>query len=109
MRNEQEIAEIVIQLQRLQLQQSELLHRLAQSGENSGENNNTAQQASTTRAAPPASAPSEFAIGDQVRIANPNRFQANKGRIIKIGDRITVITKNGTKIQRAAKNLILEE
>ena len=105
MRDEQEIAEIVIQLQRLQLQQSELLHRLAQSEEN----NNTAQQASTTRRAPPASAPSEFVIGDRVQIENPNRFQANKGRIIKIGDRITVLTKNGTKIQRAAKNLILEE
>ena len=105
MRDEQEIAEIVIQLQRLQLQQSELLHRLAQSEVN----NNTAEQASTASTAPPASAPREFVIGDQVRIVNPNPFQANKGRIIRIGDRITVLTKNGTKIQRAAKNLVIEE
>ena len=105
MRNEQEIADIVIQLQRLQLQQSELLHRLTQSEEN---NNNAAQQTSTPRTAQSVNAPREFVIGDQVRIVNPGRFQASKGRIIKIGDRITLLAKNGTKIHRAANNLILE-
>jgi hypothetical protein len=108
MNNEQEIAEIVIQLQQLQLQQSELLQRISQVSE--GNNANTAQQeADTPRAAQAASQPREFAIGDRVRIINPSRFQASSGRIIKIGKRITVQAKNGSKIQRAAKNLVLEE
>jgi seryl-tRNA synthetase len=99
MSSEKEIADIVAQLQRLQLQQSELLQRITQVSEEN--NTNAAQQAN---------APREFAICDRVRIINPNRFQANRGRIIKIGpSRITVLTENGTKINRAAKNLILEE
>ena len=107
MRNEQEIAEIVIQLQRLQLQQSELLHRLTQVDEEN--NDNAAKQASPPRASRSANAPREFAIGDKVRIVNPNRFQPKKGTIIKIGDRITVLAKNGTKVYRVTKNLLLDE
>ena len=107
MGSEKEIAEIVIQLQRLQLQQSGLLHRITQVSE--GNNNAAAQQASTPGTDQPASTTREFVIGDRVRIINPNRFQANSGRIIKIGSCITVQAKNGTKIQRAAKNLVLEE
>ena len=108
MSNEEEIADIVIQLQSLQLQQTVLLQRITQvSGEN---NDNAARRPNTPRTAQPANTPREFVIGDKVRITNPNRFQANQGRIIKIGtSQITVLTESGTKIQQAAKNLVLEE
>ena len=105
MSNDQEITDIVIQLQRLQLQQSVLLQRITQL---SGDNNNNAEE-NNNNTAEPASPHREFVIGDQVRIINPKPFQPNKGRIIKIGDRITVLAKSGTKIHRAAKNLVLEE
>ena len=99
MSREREIADIVIQLQRLQLQQSELLQGIVLVGE--GNNNN---------AAPPDNTPRAFVIGDRVTIVNPNRFQARSGVIIRIGtSRITVLAANGNKIYRAAKNLILEE
>jgi predicted TIM-barrel fold metal-dependent hydrolase len=107
MNNEQEIAEIVIQLQRLQLQQSELLQRITQVSVDNN-NNNAARQANTPRAAQAANTPRNLVIGDWVRINNPNRFQANIGRIIKIGRQVTVQAKNGTKIHRAAKNLTLD-
>ena len=100
MSNEQDITEIIAQLQRLQLQQSELLQRLTRLSE-SEDNNNATGQANTPR---------ELAVGDRVRIRNPGRFQATNGKIIKIGtSRITVQADNGTKIIRAPSNLILEE
>jgi hypothetical protein len=98
MSNDREIADIVNQLQQLQLQQTELLQRIVRVSEVN--NNNTVQTPNTPR---------DFAIGDRVIILNPNRNQARNGRIIKIGIRITVLAENGTKIYRAAKNLILEE
>ena len=98
MSNRQEITDIVIQLQRLQLQQSKLLQRITQVSE--ANNNNAAQQASTPR---------EFVIGDRVRINNPNPFQARSGRVIKISTSgITVLADNGTKVYPAAKNLAFE-
>jgi ribosomal protein L21E len=49
-----------------------------------------------------------YTIGDRVQIRNPNRFQAKRGYIVKIGDScITVQTATGSKIVRAPKNLIL--
>ena len=100
MSNEQDITEVIAQLQRLQLQQSELLQRRTRLSE-SEDNNNAAGQANTPR---------ELAIGDRVRITTPGRFQSNSGKIIRIGTgRITVQANNGTKIVRAPKNLVLEE
>ena len=101
MSNGQEITDIVVQLQRLQLQQSVLLQRITQL---SGDNNNNAEE-NNKNTAEPASTHREFAIGDQVRITNPKPFQPNNGRINKIGDRITALAKNGAKIHHAAKNL----
>ena len=99
MSNEQEITDIVIQLQRLHLQQSELLQRLAQLSE--VDNNDPPQQPS---------APRECVIGDPVRINNPNQFQARSGRVIKIGtSRITVLALNRSKIYRAVENAALKD
>jgi ribosomal protein S17 len=91
-----EIRDIVIQLQRLHLQESELLKRLERLNEADNYASNTPI---TTR---------EFVIGDVVQIKNPRPLQAKKGTIIRIvidTNRITVQAKNGSKIIRAPFNL----
>jgi hypothetical protein len=97
MNNEQdEIKDIVAQLQRLQIQETELLQRLERLSEVDG---NTSRSPNATRG---------FEIGDLVQIKNPRPLQAKKGVIIRIGvgtDRITVQAKNGSKIVRASFNL----
>jgi hypothetical protein len=93
-----EIKDIVAQLQRIQIQETELLQRLGELSET--DNNTTDLPTSTTIR--------EFRIGDLVRIKNPKPFQIKKGIIIKIGtgtNRITVQSKSGTKIIRAPSNL----
>ena len=106
MSNEQDIADIVIQLQRLQLQQSELLQRIVQVSEE----NNTARPARAPRTAQPSNTRREFVIGNRVRIINPQPSQPPTRTITKIGIvRLTVTADNGTKINRIAKNLVLEE
>jgi hypothetical protein len=86
-----EAKDIVAQLQQLQIRESELLQRLERISE-----------------VETPTAPRVFAIGDLVIIKNPRPFQSNQGKIIKIGigtNRITVQTKNGSKIVRAPFNL----
>jgi hypothetical protein len=52
----------------------------------------------------------ELAIGDRVRIKNPNRFQVDKGTITRIGaNQMTIQTRSGTKILRAPKNLSIND
>jgi hypothetical protein len=98
MSNEQdEIKNIVAQLQRLQIQESELLQRLERLSE---DNSHIAASPTPTR---------DFRIGDLVQIKNPKPFQIKKGNIIRIGtdtDRITVQSRNGSKVVRASFNLI---
>jgi hypothetical protein len=91
-----EIEDIVAQLQSLQIRESELLQRLERLNE---ANRITSGTPIATRV---------FAIGDLVRIKNPRPLQAKQGTVIRIGvdtDRITVQTKNGSKIVRASYNL----
>ncbi len=92
-----EIRDIVTQLQRLHLQESELLKRL----ERLNKADNYASDTHVITA-------QEFVIGDVVQIKNPRPLQAKKGTIIRIGidtNRITVQAKNGSKIIRAPFNL----
>jgi hypothetical protein len=99
MSNEQDIKDIVEQLERLQIRQTELVQRLARLT-NSGNNNTTTVQESNTAHV--------FAVGDYVRITNPGLRQSDRGIITKIGNsRITVQDRNGTKILRAPQNLVL--
>jgi hypothetical protein len=87
-----EVKDIVAQLQQLQIRESELLQRLERLSE-----------------AETPTVPRVFAIGDLVIIKNPRPLQSNQGKIIKIGagtNRITVQTKNGSKIVRAPFNLV---
>ena len=96
-----EIKEIVSQLQRLQIQESELLQRLE--GLSETDSHTAAGTPTPTR---------DFRIGDLVRIKNPKPFQIKKGNIIRIGtdtDRITVQSTSGSKIVRASFNLTLIE
>jgi hypothetical protein len=95
-----EIQDIVSQLQRLQIQESELLQRLERLSE---ADSHTAGSPTQTW---------DFRIGDLVQINNPKPFQIRKGNIIRIGadtDRITVQSRNGSKVVRASSNLTLIE
>ena len=100
MSNDQDdIKDIIAQLQQLQIQQSLLLQRLERLNEGDSKKKSTQQRVATVR---------DFAIGDQVRIKNPNYLQPNSGKISKINPkRITVVAPNGTTIVRAPKNRIL--
>jgi hypothetical protein len=97
MNTQDEISNIVAELQRLQIQESQLLQRLDRLNELNS--NNATVPPSTARV---------FVIGDLVKIKNPRPLQARQGTIIKIGvsNRITVLARNGTKIIRAPFNLI---
>jgi hypothetical protein len=104
MSNDQEIQDIITQLQGLQLQQAALisrLGRLSDIGEQEKKKSPPKKQTSAT-------ATREFAIGDKVRIKNPRVLQETRGRITRIGARITVTTPKGNTIVRAPKNLTLE-
>jgi hypothetical protein len=103
MRNDNdEIQDLIIQLTRIQLQQTELLARLVTAVDNEDQQNTR----EVTRQIRPTVA---FAIGDRVRIKNPNPLQASKGTVTKIGSkRITVTSRSGIKILRAPKNLVLD-
>ena len=98
--NEQDIADIVAQLQQLQLQQSILLTRLSRINERDNERDYHDATADTPR---------DLKIGDRVKVLNPKRFQAKKGIVTNVGEsRITIQAANGSKVQRAPENLILE-
>ena len=87
-----EIKDIVAQLQQLHLQESELLLRLGQLSQVNTSVNITC----------------ELAVGDLVRIKNPRPLQAGKGTITKINiatNRVTIQSKNGSKIIRAPSNI----
>jgi hypothetical protein len=96
-----EIKEIVAKLQQIQIQETELLQRLERlSITDSLTSGSPTTRTQTSR---------EFRIGDLVQVKNPKPFQIKKGHIIKIGagtNRITVQSKNGSKIVRAPSNLI---
>ena len=108
-----DVQDIIEQLKELQIRQSDLLLRLDKARQ--AERNPDADEVvSTTPVGPTTSkkttdARREFAIGDKVKVRNPNPLQSGKGKIIRIGKtRITVQTKSGSKIQRALKNLAFQ-
>ena len=109
-----EVQDIIEQLKELQIQQSDLLLRLEKARQ-AEKNTEPDEAVSTAPVGPTASKEStdatrEFAIGNEVRVRNPNPFQTDKGKIIRIGKtRITVQTKSGSKIQRAPKNLTFSQ
>jgi transcription antitermination factor NusG len=104
MAEDQEVKGIIEQLRRLQLQQTQLLSRLAFIHGTRAES-----RANATEPTPP-NVVREFAVGDRVRIKNPGPFQAHRGTIAKIGaHRITVRTRSGSRIQRAPHNIELTE
>jgi transcription antitermination factor NusG len=99
MRND-DVQDLIAQLERLQVQQTELLVRLRSATDReaslAGDFEQEAQE------------PKGFTVGDKVTIKNPNVFQANQGTITKIGPkRITVTSTSGQKILRAPKNLAI--
>jgi hypothetical protein len=107
MRND-DVGDLIAQLTRLQVQQTDLLVRLERATDGSirfeqGTREPTAVAIDVSVTEETAA----FAIGDRVKIKNPNPFQADKGAITKIGKRrITVTTTSGQKIVRAAKNIV---
>jgi transcription antitermination factor NusG len=117
----QEIRDIISELRRLHLREGELLDRLQQLNSNPPVNRDanrqgapdrprTATRVATRVVRPPPTAPRQFAVGDIVKIRNPNPFQSSIGTIEKIGtNRITVRDKDGKAIQRAEKNIIAND
>ena len=106
MSDNNEVQDLVAQLTRLQLQQTEVIARLTQlTGTQDREKRTEKRTVSPQRPTTPV-ATREFAIGDRVRILNPRPFQTTTGSIKKIGThRITVRTESGSNIIRAPKNL----
>jgi hypothetical protein len=108
--SDEEIRDIARQFQRLQLQQAALIDRLEQL-QTTRARPDTATRA--PRPSPPTGATAttqRFAIGDKVRILNPNRLQFTSGKITKIGsNRITVQGPNNKTVWRAPKNLAIIE
>jgi hypothetical protein len=102
-----DIKDIVEQLQRLQLQQDALITRLGELRSNSATDN-----ARATRIPPETETVTArtFAIGDRVRIRNPNRLQADRGVVVNItANRITVQARRGSKIVRAPHNIFFDD
>jgi hypothetical protein len=100
-----EIQELILQLKQLQLEQTRLqqkqtkittrLERLSRGADNANKNEDSTRK---------------LVISESVRIKNPGPLQANTETIVKIGtSHITVKTKNGEKIIRAANNLAVEK
>ena len=104
-----EIQEIIQKLKALQLLQAELIVRLEEARERENKKGVDVLQITVDQVTDtPATVieTREIAIGDRVKIRNPNPFQQDNGTVIKVGKcRITVQTKTGGKILRAAKNL----
>jgi transcription elongation factor len=104
-----DIADIVDQLKRLQIRQDLLIARL---GELSANNNSIPAMARASRIPPDTETVTarSFAIGDRVRIRNPNRQQANKGVVTNItANSITVQDRLGNKIIRAPHNVYIDD
>jgi transcription antitermination factor NusG len=76
----EEIRDIVTDLKNLQIEQDTLISRLERLSK-------SATKETTTDAT------RELAVGDQVRIKNIGLFRETNGKIIKIGKRITILSK----------------
>jgi hypothetical protein len=115
MRND-EVQDLITQLNRLHLQQAELFARLEKAiGKEEAQTREDAHgiEVEQTREfviAHGVAQTVEFAIGRQGHSKEPEPFQANPGKITKIGNkRITLTTQSGSKILRATKNLVLQQ
>lgn len=97
MSNDREIQNIVEQLQNLQIRQATLVSRLEELNRNKKNKRNTGDT------------PRPLEVGDWVRVLNPRPFQARRGKITKIGKRVTILTAAGDPIVRAAQNLQRED
>jgi transcription antitermination factor NusG len=117
--SKKDIAEIISELQTLQLRQSVLLTQLQDANDGrqgaQGQAPRARDRAQGTRPRPaptrvPAEPPRAFRLGDRVRIINPGPFQERRGTIVNIGQvRNTVLTDSGKKITREPKNLRLDD
>jgi hypothetical protein len=94
-----EIKNVVAQLKRLQVQESELLQRLERLRLSEAERQPAASPTPTW----------DFRICDLVKIKNPNRLQIREGIVTRTGagaDRVTAQSRNGSsKVVRASFNL----
>jgi hypothetical protein len=103
-----EVQGLIEELKQLNVQQSEVLTRLekAREKEEKKEVGQTATAQVDQTKEELTHEIRDFAVGQEVRIKNPNFLQTDRGTITKIGQsRITVQTKSGSKIQRAPKNI----
>jgi hypothetical protein len=101
--------ELVKELLKLQIRQTELLGQLIEA--NTGDDN-ASLVTDPIRVIPPDvvnnAADGPLQIGDQVRVLNPGRIIFEKETIftiVKIGNRVTSVSTSGLKIIRAAHHL----
>jgi hypothetical protein len=111
------VQDLIIQLQDLQLQQTELLIRLQRarsnktrtpSNDTAGVNRTRVPKAQRTGKSNvvPGDTVRPIAIGDKVCIKHPNRFQLNHGGNTKVStNRYIVCTPSGRNILSAPKNI----
>ena len=105
--NNDEVKEIVSRLQRLQIEQSSLIDRLARVTEN--QPNIVIDEPATRATIPIGTTTSSFNIGDRVRVKNPGLLQQGTGSVYKVTDtRVYIRTPNGNTLYRAPKNIALQ-
>jgi hypothetical protein len=106
----EEIKLIVNQLKQLQVTKTALLERLERLVEEEPRTSRLAT-AETVRATRHQSrvVSRQLAIGDRVRVLNPNSDQLDIGTVTRIGLRVTIVDRRGQDIVRDAKNLVFED
>jgi hypothetical protein len=120
------VQDLITQLNRLQLQQMELFARLEKAiGNEDAQTRGVRKQDAQTREvahkievkqtrefviAHGVAQTVEFGIGDRVIVNNLNLFQADRGKIRKIGNkRVALTMQSGSKILRAPNSLVLQQ
>ena len=97
--------ELVRELLQLQIRQTEIIGQLLQPD---AANGNTGSRAEP-QVVPPDDADRPLQVGDQVRVLNPNPLQPRRSTVytvVKIGKLVTSVSPTGSKIVRAAHNLV---
>ena len=116
--------ELIEELLKLQIRQTEILGQLLQFGASEGDTDSPVVPTPISRQPSPStttdseletearatcqSEPGPLRVGDQVRILNPVGFRIRKDTVctvVRVGKRVTAVTPNGVKIVRSAHNL----
>jgi hypothetical protein len=101
--------ELVKELLQLQIRQTEIIGQLLQPNAANGNTGPRAEPRAEPQVVPPDDADRPLQVGDQVRVLNPNPLQPRRSTVytvVKIGKLVTSVSPTGSKIVRAAHNLV---